>query len=280
MSSGHVLLLGAIAGATILLGLPVGRMKNPSIGLKAFFAAIATGVLVFLFWDVVSGAVEPVEAALVERSWSTFVGYCALLLGGFGVGFMGLIGYERWMFSYRRRALLGPGAASVHEFEAPAASAYPFGLTPARWLALLIASGIGLHNFAEGLAIGQSAASGQFQLAIALIVGFGLHNATEGFGIVAPLAGEKIRPSWRFLLLLGAIGGFPTFLGTVIGQAWVSQGVAIAFLALAAGAILYVVLQLLTVCRTFGRAALVAWGVTLGLVLGFGTDFVLVGLGV
>ena len=280
MSSGHVLLLGAIAGATILLGLPVARMKNPSFGLKAFLAATATGVLLFLFWDVVTGGVAPIEAALVAHAWSTFTGYCALLLGGFGVGFMGLIGYERWMFGYRRRSLLGPGAASVHEFEAAPASGYPLGLTAARWLALLIATGIGLHNFAEGLAIGQSAASGQFQLAIALIVGFGLHNATEGFGIVAPLAGERSRPSWRFLLLLGTVGGAPTFLGTVIGQAWVNEGVAIAFLALAAGAILYVVLQLLTLCRTFGRAALVAWGVTLGLVLGFGTDFVLVGLGV
>ena len=276
MSSGHVLLLGA----TILFGLPVARMKNPSFGLKAFLAATATGVLLFLFWDVVTGGVAPIEAALVAHAWSTFTGYCALLLGGFGVGFMGLIGYERWMFGYRRRSLLGPGAASVHEFEAAPASGYPLGLTAARWLALLIATGIGLHNFAEGLAIGQSAASGQFQLAIALIVGFGLHNATEGFGIVAPLAGERSRPSWRFLLLLGTVGGAPTFLGTVIGQAWVNEGVAIAFLALAAGAILYVVLQLLTLCRTFGRAALVAWGVTLGLVLGFGTDFVLVGLGV
>ena len=127
---------------------------------------------------------------------------------------------------------------------------------------------------------GQSASSGQIKLAVALMVGFGLHNATEGFGIVAPLAGDRQRPSWKFLLLLAVIGGGPTFLGTLIGQAWVSTGVSIAFLALAAGSILYVVLQLLTVCRTFGRATLVAWGVTLGLVLGFGTDFVLVGLGV
>jgi len=189
---------------------------------------------------------------------------------------MGLIGYERWMAMYRRRSLLGPGAASAQEFEAT----YPAGLTAARWLALLIATGIGLHNFAEGLAIGQSAASGELQLAIALIVGFGLHNMTEGFGIIAPLSGDKERPSWRFLLLLGVIGGGPTFVGTLVGQAWVSTAVSIAFLALAAGAILYVVLQLLTVCRTFGRATLVAWGVTLGLVLGFGTDFLLVGLGV
>lgn len=276
MSSGHILLLGAIAGLTIFFGLPIARLRNPSIGLKAFLAAVATGILVFLFYDVVSNGVGPVETALKTHSWGDFTGYCALLLGGFGVGFMGLIGYERWMTTYRRRSLLGPGAASAKEFEA----SYPAGLTPARWLALLIATGIGLHNFAEGLAIGQSAARNELQLAIALIVGFGLHNATEGFGIVAPLSGDKERPSWRFLALLGLIGGGPTFIGTVVGQAWVSTAVSIAFLALAAGSILYVVLQLLTLCRTFGHATVVAWGVTLGLVLGFATDFVLVGLGV
>jgi len=237
---------------------------------------MATGILVFLFWDVMSNGVAPVEGAIHARGWGNVSGYSALLLGGFGLGFMGLIGYERWMHSYRRRSLLGPGAASAHEFE----TVYPLGLTPARFLAVLIATGIGLHNFAEGLAIGQSAASGKIQLAIALMVGFGLHNATEGFGIVAPLAGERQRPSWRFLLLLGLIGGGPTFVGTIVGQAWVNTAVSILFLGLAAGSILYVVMQLLTICRSFGHASLVAWGVTVGLVLGFATDFVLVGLGV
>ena len=87
-----------------------------------------------------------------------------------------------------------------------------------------------------------------------LIVGFGLHNATEGFGIVAPLTGEREIPSWRFLLLLGLIGGGPTFVGTVVGQAWVSTSLSIFFLGLAAGSILYVVMELLTICRTFGHA--------------------------
>ena len=48
-------------------------------------------------------------------------------------------------------------------------------------------------------------------LALVLIIGFGLHNATEGFGIVGPMSGEAERPSWRFLALLGLIGGGPTF---------------------------------------------------------------------
>ena len=48
-----------------------------------------------------------------------------------------------------------------------------------------------------------------------LIIGFALHNATEGFGIVGPLG--DIRPSWRWLLLAGVIGGGPTFVGSIVG---------------------------------------------------------------
>ena len=69
-------------------------------------------------------------------------------------------------------------------------------------LALLIATGIGLHNFAEGLAIGQSAATGALQLAMVLIIGFGLHNMTEGFGIAGPLTSQPV--SWKFIALLGS----------------------------------------------------------------------------
>jgi len=276
MSTSDVLLLGALAGATIFIGLPIARLRNPSIGLKTFLTGTATGILVFLFWDVMSNGVAPIEAAVRAGVYGDVGKYSALLLGGFALGFMGLIGYEQWMHSYRRRSLLGPGAASASEFE----THYPFSLTPARFLAVLIATGIGLHNFAEGLAIGQSAASGKLQLAIVLIVGFGLHNATEGFGIVAPLTGERRIPSWGFLLMLGLIGGGPTFVGTAVGQAWVSTAVSVLFLGLAAGSILYVVMQLLTICRTYGHASIAAWGIMSGLVLGFATDLLLVGLGV
>ena len=119
----------------------------------------------------------------------------------------------------------------------------------------------------------------QISLAIVLIIGFGLHNATEGLGICAPLAGDKERPSWGFLALLGLIGGGPTFLGTSSGQAWVSEAVSILFFALAAGSILYVVMELLNVGRALAPKTLVTWGIMLGLFLGFATDFILVAAG-
>ncbi|MGE5829354.1 MAG: ZIP family metal transporter, partial [Micromonosporaceae bacterium] len=142
-----------------------------------------------------------------------------------------------------------------------------------RRLAFLIAIGIGLHNLSEGLAIGQSAAAGEIGLAVLLVIGFGLHNATEGFGIVAPLAGSEERPSWGLLALLGLIAGGPTFLGTVIGQSFVNETVYLGFLALAAGSILYVIVQLLRVAFRLGRPLALYWGLLGGLLLGLATDF-------
>jgi len=280
VSTPQILLLGAVAGSTIFVGLPVGRIQNASMALKVTLSAAATGILLFLLYDVLANGVKPVDTSLTAAvkhggSWGDFAGLAALLAGGFGAGLLGLVYYDRWMSRERSKSLLGPGAASAAEFE----PSWIHGMSSARWLALLIATGIGLHNFAEGLAIGQSAALGETSLALVLIIGFALHNGTEGFGIVAPLAGDSGLPSWRFLGALGLIGGGPTFLGTVVGQAWTSTAVSVCFLALAAGSILYVVVQLVQVNMRLGHKTLVAWGMFGGLVVGFATDFVLTAVG-
>jgi ZIP family zinc transporter len=274
VSAWETFLLGAIAGGTIFLGLPMARVRGLSLRVRASMTAVATGILLFLFWDVLSGGVEPVETALDARDWGTFALRAALLGGGFALGLMSLVYYDWWLKCRRTSPMIGPGAAAVEEFVHRHAA-----LSPAKQLALLIATGIGLHNFGEGLAIGQSAASGQLALALVLIIGFGLHNATEGFGVTGPLAAEDQHPSWRFLALLGLIGGGPTFVGTMIGYAWVSEALQVTFFALAAGSILYVVIELASVCRRFSMPITVAWMVLLGLALGFATDWVLVAAG-
>jgi zinc transporter, ZIP family len=274
VSTWETFLLGAIAGATIFLGLPMARVRGLSLSIRAAMTAVATGILLFLFWDVLSGGVEPVESALDARDWGTFALRAALLGGGFALGLMSLVYYDWWLKCRRTSPLIGPGAAAVEEFVTRHAA-----LSPAKQLALLIATGIGLHNFGEGLAIGQSAASGEIALALVLIIGFGLHNATEGFGVTGPLAAEDQHPSWRFLALLGLIGGGPTFIGTMIGYAWVSEALQVTFFALAAGSILYVVMELVSVCRRFSMPIIVTWMILLGLALGFATDWILVAAG-
>ncbi|MFF4650411.1 ZIP family metal transporter [Streptomyces sp. NPDC001380] len=274
MSSSQIVLLGAVAGLTIYLGLPIGRLRNPAPRLATALNGVAVGILVFLVWDVLSAAWEPVGAAVGDHRWGTALTDGLVMAAGLAAGMAGLVHYDRWIARRRTAALSeGPGAAAATELARPVRSR-------AAGLSMMIATGIGLHNFAEGLAIGNSAARGEISLAVLLVIGFGLHNATEGFGIVAPLAAAGERPSWGALALLGLIGGGPTFLGTLVGQHVVSDTLSIAFLGLAAGSILYVVVELLAVARRAAMKELTTWTILLGLFLGFATDAVVTAAGV
>ncbi len=289
-------LLGAIAGVTILLGLPIGRLRRSTPTLSALLNATAVGVLLFLFWDVLTAAWAPIDEALSSAHQGTgglgaAAGYGLLFMAGLTVGLLALVSYESWMAHQLIRAQKpetrhtngGPGAvgATVRTRR----PGRPATWSAARRLSLLIATGIGLHNFAEGLAIGQSSHSGELALALPLVIGFALHNGTEGFGIVAPLVsdtddeGNKLIPGWGFLLAMGAIGGGPTVVGTVVGYQFTNEGVSIVFLTLAAGSILYVVTRLLAVAQKTRRADLLAYGLLLGLFAGFLTDAIVTAAG-
>jgi hypothetical protein len=109
-------------------------------------------------------------------------------------------------------------------------------------VATLIALGIGLHNFGEGLAIGAAFASGAAALGSFLVIGFTLHNITEGVGIAAPLTRAE-RPKVKTFFLLALLAGGPAILGTWIGGLAFSPFLAVLFLSLGAGAILQVIYE-------------------------------------
>ena len=275
--------LGAIAGGTIFLGLPLGRVGRVSDRMRAFLSTLSAGILLFIFWDVVAGASEVVDSSLARArdggSFGPLLTNMVMLAAGLAAGALGLAWIERRMHRRRPLAPMAGGAVAdaaiagmdVAELAEQARRA-------ALGLGMLIAVAIGVHNFSEGLAIGVAARAGEIALAGTLITGFALHNATEGFGIVGPLG--ETRPSWRWLGLAGLVGGGPTFLGAMLGYRVSSEPLQLAFLALAAGAILFVIGELWTAALRRASRNLVLAGIVCGFLAGFATDLVIAYAGV
>lgn len=281
MSFGETALLGAIAGATIYIGLPLGRVKAVGPRVRMALAMLSVGILAFIFMDVTSNGESIVASALqsYKHSHSSLghvVGLFALLAFAFLAGTVGIATAERRLRPPKPTPPPIAGGEQEAVLPAPALDRRREEARGARKVALqtgmTIAGAIGLHNFAEGLAIGVSAKTGAVGLATVLVVGFAMHNATEGFGIVGPLG--AVRPSWRWLLLAGLIGGGPTFLGTLVGYQVHSSALEIAFYGLAGGAILYVIGEIWTGMRRHGMRELGLWFIALGFIIGVATDLI------
>lgn len=247
-------LLGAIAGFTIFLGLPIARARRLSPQTVALLNALAIGILLYLVVEIAQNAIAPISTGL--NAWHAGAGAFPLaLVAVFVLGL--LIG------------LVGLGSAATH-FTRQAAMHAENPIV----LAALIAIGIGAHNFGEGLAIGASAASGATAVALALIVGFGLHNATEGFGVAAPLVG-RVVPTWAQIGLAGLIAGGPTFVGTILGYSFYSPTLSVFFLAIAVGALVFVIGELWNVLRKTGLTALVTATMCGGFLIALATELFL-----
>ena len=278
----QVLFLGAFAGLTILLGMPLAIVQKVSMKKKGFLNAFATGILIFLIVDVLSHAwtttADAATSAFAGTApvWAAVVDLAAML-GGIGVGLLSLTWYGR---RYMKGSAPPPAVTRTSPEIGYGTSGRPrqelrlIQQVDAYRLSMMIAIGIGAHNFSEGLAIGQSYASGAIGLALMLIIGFAAHNATEGFGIAAPLSGLAKRPSNRFLLIAGLVGGGPTFIGTLLGSLWASPIAYIFFLALAGGALVYVTMLMYNSGRRQVTNDILMLGFFVGIAAGFITDLI------
>jgi ZIP family zinc transporter len=280
LSFAETVLLGALAGLTIFLGLPVGRLQLLSSRTRVALAMFSVGILVFLLVDVLAHGFEISGEAVTAYddgtgSFAHAAVLALLLVGGFALGSAGLGILERRLRpSAPVRPPIAGGATDVltaeehHRLVTQRAAARAQALQTG----LIIATAIGLHNFAEGLAIGVSARAGEIGLATVLIIGFALHNATEGFGIIGPLG--DIKPSWRWLALAGLIGGGPTFLGSIVGYNVTSEPLELLFYAVAGGAILYVIGEIGHGMRRYGHRELGLVLLACGFAAGALTDLV------
>jgi zinc transporter, ZIP family len=233
------LYVGIIPIALGMLWLPWIR-RIPAAWLRVVLA-LTVGLLAFLAIDATLEGLE-----LAGEGSQAFGGAALVLLGGV-VAFLLLTGVSEWL----RERQAGASGSS---------------------LALLVATGIGLHNLGEGVAIGSAYTVGALALGAFLVVGFALHNTTEGLAIVAPIA--HTRPGARRLALLGLVAGAPAVLGAWIGAAAFNASLAAFLFGFGAGAIVQVIVQLAPSLRDEGGRTLhprAVLGLLAGLALMFAT---------
>ena len=203
-------------------------LRSLSARWYSFLLSLTVGLLVFLGVDSLEDAFEN-----AERIPEPFQGI-AVILAGFSLCLLGLYTVSQWM---RRKGTAVAGSR------------------PEMILAYTVAFGIGVHNLGEGLAIGGAYALGEASLGTLLVLGFTLHNLTEGVAIVAPVVRTDFR--WSHLLWLGLIAGAPTIVGTLLGAFAYTAFWAVLFLAIGAGAVIQVIIEIIrSRVRQAGSASL------------------------
>ncbi|MDA4127980.1 MAG: ZIP family metal transporter [Thaumarchaeota archaeon] len=250
----YALLLGLVAGLfPVYLGLvPLLFLRRISEGWRGFMVSLSLGILLFLFVDVTN---EGLKLANVP-SVNSFLFPFGLALGVFGPVFIARKRRSDYI-ALRERT---PGEPDRRKLGF---------LT-----AYMMAMGIGLHNLGEGLAIGSAYSADKFVLTSVLVIGFALHNGTEGFGIAAPLSAVKMQ--LKDPLVLGLIAGFPTVIGSGIGFIAYSDLLGTFFFAVAAGALLYVIVELLRIANVYPKIETTFIGIICGMLLMFATSMLLV----
>ena len=241
---GFLGLIGVLVGIVpIMIGLlwlPFIRRLGEN-GLR-FFLAFTIGLLLFLAVDAIEESLEISQEHLSDVFNGQLLIFTCVILSFLGLYFVGNQLIKRSQFSKFSKTMT---------------------------ISLMIAIGIGFHNFGEGLAVGAAIGLGQVALGTFLIVGFALHNTTEGLAIAAPLSRKKVTISK--LIIFGLIAGSPAIFGTWIGGFSFSPFTAIIFLSIGAGAIFQVILSLINYIRNESEipflSIYVISGISLGIVV-------------
>jgi ZIP family zinc transporter len=205
--------LQALVGIFVgIVPVAIGLLFFPAlrgVGMRGlqFLLALTVGLLVFLLVDTFEEALD-------------IAGQAAPLFQGPVLVFMVALASFLLLFAVGRRGGRPTGIA----------------------LAVFLALGIGLHNLGEGLAIGAAFAAGAAGLGTFLVLGFTLHNITEGIGIAAPML--RIRPPFIAFVGLTLLAGGPAVIGMWVGSLAAAPQWAALALAIGAGAILQVVVEI------------------------------------
>jgi ZIP family zinc transporter len=230
------------AGIALVRKLPRGERPRELLTLAA------AGLLLFILIEVGYQALGTVELDALGDDTGTLALSGVLMIAGLLVGMVGLA----WIETRRGE----PGALAPQPLD----------------VAVMLAAAIGLHNFAEGLSVGQTMATALTGPGAWVALGLGLHAVADGAAVAAPVAGQPMPPGRVLILLVCAAG--PSLLGTFAGTTWVGPGLELLVISLAAGTLIYVLRELLRAPLTQVTAVDAMVALSLGLLAGLGTELI------
>lgn len=241
--------MGLLAALCTCAGLALTRRLPPGARPRGWLTMAAAGLVLFVLIEVGYQALGTVELAAFSDDRAATLVSGALLLAGLLFGLVGLAAIES------RRG--HPGADVPQPLD----------------VAVMLAAGIGLRTFAEGLAVGQSMATTLDGPGAWLLAGLALHGLLYGAAAAAPVAGEPM-PASRLVLLAACAAG-PSLFGIVVGTTWVGPGLELLVLSVSAGGLVYVLRELLRAPLGGLTAVAAMWALAAGLLAGLGTEMLM-----
>jgi ZIP family zinc transporter len=238
--------IGLLSATCTVAGLALVRWLPRSGRHRGLFTMGAAGLALFIVIEVGDQALGSVELGALSDAPGTFVLSGVILLAGLLFGLVGLA----WIETRRGQ----PGADAPRALD----------------VAVMLAAAIGLHNFAEGLSVGQSMATSLAGPGALVVLGLALHSIADGAAVAAPIVGEPMLPARVFML--AAIAAGPSLFGILVGTSWVGPGLELLVLSVAAGTLIYVLRELLRARLEDVGAVGAMWALVIGMVLGLGTE--------
>jgi zinc transporter, ZIP family len=238
--------IGVLAAAATCAGLAAVRAVPERPRDRGLFTMAAAGLALFIVIETGYQALGTVELNAIGDARASLTLNGAIVVAGLLFGLVGLA----WIESRRG----SPGAEAPQPLD----------------MAIMLAGGIGLHSFAEGLSVGQTMATSLAGPGRLVVIGLVLHGFVDGAAVTAPVVGQPMRLAR--LVLLGAIAAGPSLVGPAVGTAWVGPGLELLVLSVAAGTLIYVLRELLRGRLEDVRTVAAMWALAAGLLLGLGTE--------